>query len=90
MKTLIAIVALAIAAAANAQSYYTGSVGAPDIFGNRQVHYSNGVTGTLSGPDIFGNQTMRYNNGATVQYGAPDIFGNRQIQVQTMPRNYGW
>ena len=94
MKTLKLITALSItivllmgATAVFAQTY--GTIGARDVFGNRQIRYNNGLQGTLGSPDVFGNSTLRYNNGTTVQYGPTDVFGNRQIRVQPMPRR-GW
>jgi hypothetical protein len=91
MKNIIIAILFAISTVlVNAQGYYTGQISRPDIFGNQQIRYSNGLSGTLSRPDIFGSQTLRYNNGTTFQYGSPDIFGNRQIRVHTMPRSYGY
>jgi hypothetical protein len=84
---MIVIAVIGLAISAHAQTY--GTISRPDIFGDRQIHYNNGLNGTLSRPDIFGSQTLHYNNGTTIQYGAPDIFGNRQFQVHTMPRSFG-
>ena len=82
---LIALAALTVAVAANAQNY--GTISRPDILGDRHFQYSNGVSGTISRPDILGDQHISYSN----PYSQPNYgFGgfNQFNQQRTMPRGY--